>query len=264
MEKQNEFKRVQKHLYRSAYQTKKGDWIVSHFAIFRDWQGTDRKFRLSGDLKTARGELNKLEHENFEHVDFDAKKREADEKKRVEQEGEMTVARWAPLCAQLPEVRQKRSLNRDGQLYSHIVGHLGERPLPEISRKDLFNYIEARRGETIIRGGKPSKVKVKDGTIRNELASLRRMLNLAADRGLKTSGVSFKGVLPDATNRDRVLNRGERERLLQACPPWLRRLVVVGLVLFGVFLAEGPDAAGAAQWCTSATTARPRSGARSE
>jgi integrase len=50
------------------------------------------------------------------------------------------------------------------------------------------------------------------------------MVNLANQKGLKTSAVSFRGVLPAVKGRERVLSQGEIKRLFAACAPWLRRL----------------------------------------
>jgi integrase len=50
------------------------------------------------------------------------------------------------------------------------------------------------------------------------------MVNLASQKGLKVSAVSFRGVLPAAKGRERVLSQAEEKRLFAACPPWLRRL----------------------------------------
>ena len=102
----------------------------------------------------------------------------------------------------------------------------------------LFNYRDARRRETLFRCGEWTKIPVKDGTIRNELALLRRALNLARvyqeemrKNGIvcEVSSVSFDGVLPPANHRQRVLKDSERQRLLKESPVWLRWLLIAGL-----------------------------------
>jgi integrase len=230
-ELKNETKRVQRHLYRVAYRMMSGEWSKYHHAIFRDWKGIGRKFRISADLQIARKQLTELETKNFQKYDWDNEKTAlaAQQKADAEKADVMTVAKWSVLCKDLPEVKQKRSLNRDGQLYMHVIRHLGDKPLTELAREDLFTYIEKRRGEKVQRYGKPSKTSVKDGTIKNELASLRRMLNLAASRGLKVAALSFKDALPSASSRSRVLSESEKKRLLPACEPWLRRLLITAM-----------------------------------
>ena len=114
-------------------------------------------------------------------------------------------------------------------MLKHLTRHLGDKPITEIRREDLFNYIGKRRGETLFRCHRWTAVPVKDGTIRNELAILRHVLNVATSREIKTSNVSFENVLPDATNRQRTLKADERKRLLEASPVWLRRLVLTAM-----------------------------------
>jgi hypothetical protein len=53
------------------------------------------------------------------------------------------------------------------------------------------------------------------------------MVNLARDRGVKTSNVSFRGAIPGAKTRDRVLSDGETIRLFAILPTWFRRLAEV-------------------------------------
>ena len=230
-EMKSETKRVQRHLYRVAYKMANGEWSVYHRAIFRDWKGVNRKFRLAADLRTARQQLTELEAKNFQKYDWDGEKAALAEQQKAEAEkvDVMTVARWAVLCRELPEIKGKRSLARDDQLYTHVIRHLGDKALTELAREDLFAYIEKRRGEKVQRYGKPSKTGVKDGTIKNELASLRRMLNLAASRGLQVAALSFKDVMPSANSRSRTLSESEKKRLLPACAPWLRRLLTVAM-----------------------------------
>jgi len=67
--------------------------------------------------------------------------------------------------------------------------------------------------------------KVADGTVKNELSLLRRIINLARDRGLQTSTVSFRGAIPEANTRARILTDTESERLFAILPTWFRRVV---------------------------------------
>jgi len=150
----------------------------------------------------------------------------------------MTVAKFDPIYRDLPEIKAKRSASRDNELLRHLVRHLGDKRLSDISREDLFDYIAKRRKDTLFRGGDWTKIPVSDGCIKNELACLRRMLNLArmykeakAKEGVRydVSTVSFTGVMPESGHRERVLKDGEREQLLKTCPLWLKRLVTVAL-----------------------------------
>jgi integrase len=216
---------IERHLYRVEWLQLDGTWSVYFIARFRAWTGEPFEKRLSGDLKTARELLTEYHWLNNHREPLVLKaEREAQEKRNV-----LTLRKWAPLARALPEVKGKRSLGRDKELHDHIVRIMGDKLLTEITRDDLFAYLEKRRGETLYRCGKWTDIPVSDGTIRNELAALRRLLNLAADHGVKTAAVRFMGVLPDATHRPRTLKEPERQRLLKESPLWLRRLLVVAL-----------------------------------
>jgi integrase len=236
----NTFERLERHLYKSSYRMNSGQWSVYYVAVFKDWAGKMRRIRLSADLKTARILLKELEVKNDKKIDLDAEK-----KAKQQRENAMTIAKWIPLCKQLPEMCTKkngqlrRSLDRDNQLYAHIIRLMGGRQLAEISRADLETYKVKRGSETLFRCGKWTKVPVSSGTIRNELAALRRVLNLARlhkDEMAKKHGivyqvsdVSFEGVLPNAQTRERPLKVSEKKTLLPACSPWLRKLLIVAM-----------------------------------
>jgi integrase len=217
-----------------------GQWSVYYVAVFKDWTGKNRRIRLSTDLKTARILLKELEVKNDKKIDLDAEK-----KAKQQRENAMTIAKWIPLCKRLPEMHTKkngqprRSLDRDNQLYAHIIRLMGNKQLAEISRADLEAYKKARGSETLFRCGKWTKVPVSSGTIRNELAALRRVLNLARlhknemaeNNGIvyQVSDLSFEGILPNAHTRARPLKASEKKTLLPACSPWLRRSLIVAM-----------------------------------
>jgi hypothetical protein len=163
------------------------------------------------------------------------------------------------VCQLSPEMKRKkngqpkRSADRDSQIFGHIVRLMGDKPLKEITRSDLVAYREKRRGETLRRRGKKregckwTNIPIRDGTVRNELSGLRRLINLAklyrehiAKNGLIIDGkvvlpptqyevadVVFKGILPPATERERILTADERQRLMQEYPEFAREMAVV-------------------------------------
>jgi integrase len=201
------------HLYRCTYQISTGEWSTRFYGIFTDWQGKRRKKPLGADLKIARKTLDRLMGENAIEKDFDA----------VKPEG-MIIGEWADSYFDLAEVKTKRSLNRDRQHVAHIKRHLGSKLLADLGREDLFRYKNERSEEYIIRNDKPASKKVSDSTIKLELSCLRRMVNLAGQKGLKVSGLSFRGVLPTVKGRERIMSERETKRLFAACPLWLKRL----------------------------------------
>jgi integrase len=245
MKRENDFKAVKghRHLYVSRYKTKRRGWIVSYSAVLRWWDGKDVRKNLGQDKESSLGLLRDLEERNAEREPFEstrearAKAKAEEEQKRAEAENVMTISKFSPLFLDLPEMKQGRSVERTEGLHRHLIRHLGSQPLASIERGNLFDYIEARKKEGIIRGGKFSAdYKVKDGTIRNELAALRLMLNIARQykEGFKKRGilydvaaVSFKDVLPEPTKRKRTLTAVDEKKLFNACPIWLRRLFIV-------------------------------------
>jgi integrase len=213
------FERIEKHLYCRQYQTVGGEWSTLYYVRFKDWKGKHRTFPVGSELKTARDELRVYEARNIRREDFNADK--------VKPTAGITVASWADSYFDLEEVKSKRSIGRDRDLVTPIKRLLGDKALTDLCREDLFGYQNARRQEGIIRGGQESKKKVADGTIKNELSLLRRMVNLARDRGIQTSAVSFRGAIPEANTRERILTDAEAQRLLAILPKWFRRIAEV-------------------------------------
>ena len=213
------FERIEKHLYLRQYQTAGGEWSTLYYVRFKDWKGKHRNFPVGSDLKTARDGLRIYEARNIRREDFDLDK--------VKPEKGMTVAKWADSYFELEEVKSKGSIDRDRDLVKPIKRILGAKLLTDLCREDLFAFVNKRRQEGIIRGGKDSKKRVADGTIKNELSLLRRMVNLARDHGVQTSAVSFRGVIPEANSRERISTVAEAQRLFSIVPIWLRRIAEV-------------------------------------
>jgi integrase len=237
-DKKSEIKRVQRHLYRVAYRMKNGEWSVYHHAIFRDWKGVGRKFRLSADLRTARNQLIELEAKNFQKYDWDNEKIVLAAQFKAETdavEKTLTVAQWLPMCRELPEAKTKekgqprRSMENDARMHAPLARNLGDKLLNRLTERDLETYVEIRRTQGIVRWGKETSFKVADGTIRNELASLRRALKLAKKHGkfVPDPDLSFGRVMPEAGTRERLLSEDEQAAFLAAAKPWFRRMAVV-------------------------------------
>ncbi|HEY3167919.1 MAG TPA: site-specific integrase [Candidatus Binatia bacterium] len=174
---------------------------------------------LGSKLEAAKDALTIYEARNIRREDFDLDK--------VKPTDGMTVANWADSYFGLEEVKIKRSIDRDRPLATPLKRLLGDKLLTNLCREDLFAYRTARKAEGIIRGGRESTVKVSDGTIKIELSLLRRMVNLARDRGIQTSAVSFRGAMPQANTRERILTDTEAQRLFAILPKWFRLIVEV-------------------------------------
>jgi integrase len=208
-----------KHLYRRL--TRKSDaepWrFVALYGKLVDWQGVRRCFPLGTDEKAAREALMIIEARNLRREDFDAD--------RVKPQKRLTIAQWSEQYFELEEVKAKRTDDR--RLLPGLLRHLGKLPLSEFDREDLFRFVNDRRQDPIIRRGKPSKEhRVGLGQVRNELGLLSKMRNMALDKGIKASSVSFRGIVAKVKGRARQLSEAEEARLFQAMPTWLYRLAV--------------------------------------
>jgi integrase len=244
-----EFERIAPRLYRRTYETADGAESTLYYARFVcKLKGRRRMFALGGDLKKAKDDLKDFDYRNRHKEDFDAGKAKPEAKPAEAKPQPMTVREWAGHYLTREETKELRSYDRVRQLSVPLVRLLGDIPLVELTYDDLVDYAGTRKNEFVIRNKKPSKtVRVKPGTVANELSLLRAMLNaafLCKDRKLKdkdgkrtkdlqypglkgfTVNVSFKGLL-ERSQRERVLEPHEQEALLGVYPTWLRRIAIV-------------------------------------
>jgi integrase len=217
-----EFERIAPRLYRRTYKTADGAESTLYYARFVDkLKGKRRLFAVGGDLKTAKNELKVFDARNIRREDFDADKPKL-EKKLTEV---LTFGEWAKKYPLQQGVKDKRSLNADlGIIRLHLEPYFGEKPLVGITREMLVKYIDARASETLIRNGKAGRMKVKRGTISNELSLLRRILRVAKREGFQASEPSFEGLIVRVRRGGRALSADEQQTVLQLYPKWLARL----------------------------------------
>jgi integrase len=64
------------------------------------------------------------------------------------------------------------------------------------------------------------------GTVSNELSCFRHMLNKARENEIEASAPSFAGLI-QRSQRERILEAQEESAMLDAYPPWLRRIAIV-------------------------------------
>jgi integrase len=83
----------------------------------------------------------------------------------------------------------------------------------------------------VVRTNKRCSDGVKSATINRELATLKKAFNLALKEWewVESNPVSKVSMEPEDNKRDRWLTQDEEERLLKACPHWLREVVVFAL-----------------------------------
>lgn len=114
---------------------------------------------------------------------------------------------------------KKRSWDRDELALKHLIDFYKGRKLSDISPSDVDDYKSSRLG------------KVAPATVNRELQVLRHLFNLA-DRWNKYYGknpVSVTGLIPVNNQKERILTLDEEKRLIAACDPYLRNIVVMAL-----------------------------------
>ena len=217
-----EFKQIAPRLYRRTYETADGAESVLFYARFVcKLKGKRRLFALGGDLKTAKNELKVFDARNIRREDFDLDKPKAAPKLT----DALTFGEWADKYPEQQGVKDKRSLNADlGMIRLHLKPYFADKPLTGITRDALVKYIDARTAETLVRNGKAGKVKVKRGTISNELSLLRRMLRVAKRESFQVVEPSFEDLIVRVKRGGRALSADEQQAVLKLYPKWLARL----------------------------------------
>lgn len=118
----------------------------------------------------------------------------------------------------------KRSWKRDELSVTHLLRHLGNRHLDDITAAAIEDYQRARRDETTRFNKVPTPA-----TINREVACLKKMLSLAVrDRVLATHPARGVTMLEENNARERIISTEELDRILQKAPRWLEPIIVVG------------------------------------
>jgi len=101
-----------------------------------------------------------------------------------------------------------------------MAAFFGNHTLVEITPSLINEYKIQRRNDG-----------VKPATINRELATMKKAFNLAVKEWewVRDNPVSKVSMEKENNKRDRWLMEGEESRLLEACEPWLRELVVFAL-----------------------------------
>lgn len=116
-------------------------------------------------------------------------------------------------------VVQKRSWQRDHLCLRHLINFFGDTKLHKIHPKDIDDYKRYRL------------TRVAPATVNRELEVFRYMFNLAERWNLffGKNPVSKSGLLKLDNKKERILNIEEESRLLKACPPYLRNIIICSL-----------------------------------
>jgi integrase len=129
-----------------------------------------------------------------------------------------TLAEW---YLHLPEVKAKRSWDRDRHSVKFLLTHFGERLLKDINPAYVEAYRQKRLAEPSRQGGN-----TKPATVNREIACLKTIFNKAMRNG-KAERNPVQGVkaLKENNERDRILSPEEYIRLLAHCPGHLKTIV---------------------------------------
>ncbi|MBM4275699.1 MAG: site-specific integrase [Deltaproteobacteria bacterium] len=124
---------------------------------------------------------------------------------------------------ELPEVKVKRSYDRDRLTITRLLPHFGARFLKDVTPAMVEAYKQARLVEP---SGRTPQYLTKPATVNRELACLKTIFNKAVKNG-KAEKNPAHGVklLKENNDRDRVLSSEEYVRLLAHCPAHLKPVV---------------------------------------
>jgi integrase len=126
---------------------------------------------------------------------------------------------------ELPEVKAKRSYDRDYRSMKLLLPFLGERLLKDINPALVEAYKQKRLSEP---SGRTPQFLTKPATVNRELACLKTVFSKAVKNG-KADRNPVQGVklLKENNERDRILSSEEYARLLAESPDHLRPIVKV-------------------------------------
>jgi integrase len=121
----------------------------------------------------------------------------------------------------LPEVKAKRSWDRDRHSLKYLLPHFGERLLKDITPAYIETYRYKRLAEPSRQGGT-----VKPATVNREIACLKTIFNKAL-RNRKAERNPVQGIkaLKENNERDRILSQEEYIKLLANSPGHLKPIV---------------------------------------
>ena len=128
----------------------------------------------------------------------------------------------------LAEVRQKRTYHDIRLCINNFINRIGNIPVSQLTPELIEKFRKLRLTEI----SKTKKRPVKPSTINRDIANLRAMLNKAVDFSiLEFNPLGRIKQLEENNVRERVLNPGEFNLLLQHCPEHLKGPVLIAFYL---------------------------------
>jgi hypothetical protein len=124
---------------------------------------------------------------------------------------------------ELPEVKAKRSYDRDQRSLFKLLPFFGERMVKDINPAMVEAYKQTRLNEP---SGRTPKYLTKPATVNRELACLKTIFSKALknDKAERNPTLGVK-MLKENNERDRILSQEEYIRLLTPCPGHLKPIV---------------------------------------
>ena len=174
----DEFKKIEKRLYRWQHQDKTGQWSTRYYAVFVDWQGNPHRDPLGDNLDIAKDRLGELLTLNGRRFDFAAAKRQKEEEAAQQAEAArkgLTLGEFAAhyFKALAPSFEKRAgTLEREERLWDQLESHFGPKPLSEIRLTAISEYRVRREKE------------VSFVTTNRELGFVRYLLNRAMEDGV--------------------------------------------------------------------------------
>jgi len=140
---------------------------------------------------------------------------------KKDKNAKVTFEQLAKWYLELPQVKGKRSYDRDELSINTIRPFFSGKLVKELTLIFIEEYRQKRLEDKSVH-----KRLVKPATINREMACFRHMLNLAESEGLIDS-IPFKGLksLKENNVRNRILSPEEYEKLLSHCPPHTTHVV---------------------------------------
>jgi len=115
--------------------------------------------------------------------------------------------------------QNKRSWARDELSVRHLKRFFGGKILQDIGPEDIERFKAARKAEGVT-----------PATVNRELACLKTIFNKAIEWGRVESSPAAKvKKFREQNQKERILTENEARRLLEACGPGLRPIIIIGL-----------------------------------
>jgi integrase len=125
----------------------------------------------------------------------------------------------------LPEVKAKRSYNKDLMHTKRLIASFGDRLLKDINPALVEAHKQSRLAEP---SGRTPQFLTKPATVNRELASLKTIFSKAIkNRKAESNPAQGVKLLKENNERDRILSPKEYTRLLAQCSPHLKQIVKV-------------------------------------